>query len=468
MTTLTARRLLTDIGAIEYPVLTISDEGTLSDISSDPLALSEETDTLTAAFLDIHTHGALGHDVMSATPAELSELQRFLARHGVAHYLPTTVTASVDITLRSLEALANAIEAAIPENEARPLGIHLEGPFLSHAKRGVHPAEHLQPPDPALFDRFQGAARGHILLMTVAPEISGGPFIAQSHPVMSGEQKMPGSQRSDTQTPGAPPVTASSSRVGSTSVSPASEAASRYPKPSGLGLKAGREKERALAPEGSPSSLDLIRHATAQNVRISLGHSNAPAEETIAAIDAGAISATHTFNAMRPLDHREPGILGTVLDDDRLYAELICDGIHVAPPLVRLWLKAKGPSGNPARAILVTDSMSATGMPDGAYTLGGLPVTVANYRAVLTNDLAAGKETLAGSLLTLDRAVANCQHFTGCSLAHAVRFASDNPARMLGRPELTRLAPGSPANLNRFNAQGDLIATYLRGKQIPR
>lgn len=91
-TTLTARRLLTDIGVIEYPVLTIAADGTLAGVSSDPLALATETDTLTAAFLDIHTHGALGHDVMSASGAELSQMQRFLAQHGVAHYLPTTST----------------------------------------------------------------------------------------------------------------------------------------------------------------------------------------------------------------------------------------------------------------------------------------------------------------------------------------------------------------------------------------
>lgn len=407
MTTLTARCLLTDVGSIEYPVLTLAEDGTLADISSDPLALAQETDTLAATFLDIHTHGALGHDVMSASPAALSEMQRFLARHGVAHYLPTTVTAGIDTTLRALEAIADAIEAVPCGDEARPLGIHLEGPFLAHAKRGVHPTEFLQPPDPALFDRFQAAARGHILLMTVAPE----------------------------------PNAWSATTIGGSST---------------------QQPERNVSGSTGMTALDLIRHATAQGVRCSLGHTNATAAQALAAIAAGAVSATHTFNAMRPLDHREPGVLGVVLDDAQLYAEAICDGVHAEPPLIRLWLKAKGRD----RAILITDSMSATGMPDGAYTLGGLPVTVANNRAVLTNDLQAGKETLAGSLLTMDRAVANCQAFTGCTLADAVRFASDNPARMLGRPELTRLAPGSAANLNRFDARGRLVATYLRGEPL--
>jgi len=165
---------------------------------------------------------------------------------------------------------------------------------------------------------------------------------------------------------------------------------------------------------------------------------------------------------MRPLDHREPGILGTVLDDHRLFAELICDGVHVAPPLVRLWLRSK----TATRAILVSDSISATGMPNGNYMLGPLGVTVANGVAQLSDDLAAGKQTLAGSVLTLDRAVANLQAFTTASLAEATRLASHNPATMLDLHTLTRLAPGAPANLNRFDANNHLTATYIRGQLI--
>jgi N-acetylglucosamine-6-phosphate deacetylase len=395
--TITARHLITDIGSVEFAVLTLTPDGAIGEIYSDPKSLHNETTTLTAAFLDIHTHGAVGHDVMTATPTELSHLQKFLATRGVAHYLPTTVTAPIDATLRALESLANAIESTPRENEAQPIGIHLEGPFLSHAKRGVHPPAELQPPSIALFDRFQTAARGHIRLMTIAPE---------------------------------PNATTK--------------------------LEAGSRK---LEAESCPA-LDLIRHATTQGVRTSLGHSNATAAETLAAIVAGATSATHTFNAMRPLDHREPGILGTVLTDDRLFAELICDGIHVASALVRLWLKSKGTD----KAILVTDAMSAAGMPDGDYTLAGLPVVVANGKAALKDN----PETLAGSVLTMDNAIANLQAFTHASLANATRLASHNPAAMLGTPELTRLAPGSIANLNRFDESDRLITTYIRGKKIPR
>ena len=165
---------------------------------------------------------------------------------------------------------------------------------------------------------------------------------------------------------------------------------------------------------------------------------------------------------MRALGHREPGVLGVVLDDDRLYAELICDGVHVAPAMVRLWWKAKGRD----RGILVTDAMSATGMPDGNYVLGQFPVVVADGRALLTEDIALGKETLAGSVLTMDQASANFQQYTGASLDDATRLASHNPAAMLGISEKTRLAVGYPANLNRFDSKGTLIASYLQGRRV--
>ena len=266
---------------------------------------------------------------------------------------------------------------------ATPIAIHLEGPFVSHIKRGVHPEADILPPDIALFDRFQQAAGGHIRLITIAPE--------------------------------------------------------------------------------TPGALNLIRHCAQQGVRASIGHTNASSEESHAAIEAGAQSATHTYNAMRPLNHREPGVLGTVLDSDILFAELICDGIHVAPELVRLWLKAKGPQ----RAILVTDSMAAAGMPDGEYTLGTFAVRVADGRAFAADDLTKGQHTLAGSVLTLDRAVANLQQFTGASLEVATGLASFNPAFLLGLERaIAYIAPGQPANFNVFTAAGELQDTILRGTAL--
>ena len=382
-TSISARRLITADGAVEYPQINIHDDGTIASIEAGEPSLEETT--LTAAFFDIHVHGAAGHDAMEGTSKALGGIGTFLATKGVAHYLATTVTAPVEKTLRALEGIADAIDGAEKVDEAhgaRPVGIHLEGPFISHAKRGVHPPPYIQPPSIPLFERMRQAARGHIRLMTIAPE--------------------------------------------------------------------------------TPGALDLIEYATEAGTHVSLGHSDATAEQTRAAIEAGATSATHTFNAMRRLDHRQPGILGVVLDADELYAELICDGIHVAPELVRMWLRAKGDE----RAILVTDGISATGMPDGNYMLGEFEVTVNDGRCLLTSDLRDGIETLAGSVLTMDRAVANVRRFTGASLATAVRLASRNPARMLGLKSLGEIAVGQQANFNVFSVDGTLQQTILRGRAV--
>jgi N-acetylglucosamine-6-phosphate deacetylase len=311
---------------------------------------------------------------MEATPEALGAMGSFLAAHGTGSFLATTVTAPLDATLRSLSGLAKLLVQPPVSGRAQAVGIHLEGPFLSHTKRGVQPAEHLLAPDIATFDRLFEAAEGHIRLMTLAPELSG--------------------------------------------------------------------------------AIELTAHATARGVRVSLGHSNATAAETRAAIDAGAVSATHTFNAMRALDHREPGILGTVLTDDSLFADLICDGIHVAPEMVKLWWRAKGPE----RAILVTDAISATGMPDGAYRLGDFAVQVANGRAMANG-------VLAGSVLTLDRALTNFMEFTGAPLEQALRLLTVNPAAMTGLGDQAGLlAVGAAANLVALDEAGKLVGSVVHGQ----
>ena len=138
----------------------------------------------------------------------------------------------------------------------------------------------------------------------------------------------------------------------------------------------------------------------------SLGHSNANGDNARAGVMAGAVSATHTFNAMRRFDHRDPGLVGEVLGNDRLFAEIICDGLHVDPSVVRIFWKCKGSE----RAMLITDAMAGAGMPDGPYRLGEMEVRVKNGRCVI------GEDTLAGSTLTLDRALLNFLRFTGASL----------------------------------------------------
>ena len=390
-TVLTAERLWDGTRLLDRPMVEIED-GRIASIA--PRAAGEVPApvrildfpgaALAPSFFDVHIHGAAGHDVMEATPQALDAISRFLAQRGTAGYLATTVTASLDATLRALAGLARLLSRPSSPTEtpaqpqARFLGIHLEGPFLSHRKRGVQPSEFLLAPDIALFERFFEAAEGQIRLMTLAPEL--------------------------------------------------------------------------------PGAIELTAHATARGVRVSVGHSNATAAETRAVINAGAVSATHTFNAMRPLDHREPGILGTVLTDDSIYAELICDGIHNAPETVKLWWRAKGAK----RCILVTDAISAAGMPDGEYWLGG---TAGGFAVQVSNGRAMAGGVLAGSVLTLDRALANFVNFTGAPLEDALRLLTTNPAAMTGLGDLAgSLAVGRPANLVALDAKGRLVASILNGQ----
>ena len=382
-----AKKLWTGSSLIENPEIRLEDgriaaiasraEGSPAAACAGLLDLPEAT--LAPAFFDVHFHGSAGHDVMEATPEALQTIGGFLATRGVAQYLATTVTASMDATLKALEGLARLIEkpellAEAQRPVSRPIGIHLEGPFISKAKCGVQPVEHILEPDAATFDRFYEAAGGHIHLMTMAPEL--------------------------------------------------------------------------------PGAAELAAYATGKGVRVSMGHTTATSAEAKAAIDAGAASATHTFNAMRPFDHREPGVIGQVLTNDKVYAELICDGIHVAPEAVRLWLRAKGSE----RAILVTDAMSAAGMPDGEYTLGGFPVQVTDGKAM-------ARGVLAGSTLTLDRALANVIRFTGAPLEEALRLLTANPAAMTGlTAQAGSLAVGSNAHLVAVDAQGKLLASIVGGE----
>lgn len=384
-TVVTADRLVSGTQTLSHPVIIVED-GHIASISSRDQAelpagaqsLSFPGATLAPAYFDVHIHGSHGHDVMEATPEALGIITKFLAAHGTGNFLATTVTASIDATLFALSGIAKWIKEtprreASSNGQARIAGIHLEGPFLSHLRRGAQPGEHLLAPDIAIFDRFYEAAEGNMRLMTLAPEL--------------------------------------------------------------------------------PGALELAAHAIARGVRVSMGHSNATAPEARAGIAAGAVSATHTFNAMRPFDHREPGIIGTVLATDTLFAELICDGVHTAPESALMWWRAKGPQ----RAILITDAMSATGMPDGMYRLGASQVQVKDGRAT-TGD------ALAGSLLTLDRGVSNCVEFTGAPLADVLRAATANPATMIGLSDrIGSLEPGQPASLVALDPAGRLIASVING-----
>ncbi len=378
-----ARRLYTPSAEIDDPLLVVED-GRIAEVSSrsgKAVALNAQVvdfgDAIIApGFLDIHIHGGAGLDVMRASPSELPRLGKFLSSHGVTGYFPTTVAAPLDTTCAALNDLADAIEAAEktpPETaQALPLGIHLEGPFLSHKRRGVHPPENLLEPTVSIFDRLWQAARGHVRMLTIAPEI--------------------------------------------------------------------------------PGAIEVIAEAARRGVCVSIGHSDAELPIAKEAVAKGAKHATHTFNAMRPLDHRNPGIIGEVLSDDSITADVICDGIHVAPEVVKVFLEAKGRD----RAVLITDAISATGMPDGRYQLGPIQVEVHDGKCT-------ANDSLAGSVLTMDRAVRNVTKFSDWTLRDAVQAATSNPAKAASLNGRGTLAPGERADFTVLNSSGEILKTIVGG-----
>lgn len=381
MLAITADKLFAPTEILDDPMLLVED-GVIREITtrsnrvpSGARQLDFRGGLIAPGYIDLHIHGAAGYDVMDSSPEALPAIEHLLAPHGVTSYLPTTVTAPLETTLQALEKLANAIEGQsdrqIP-GRAKPLGVHLEGPFLSHARRGVHPPESLLPPTLATFDKFWQAARGHIRMMTIAPELEG--------------------------------------------------------------------------------ASEVIAEAARRGVCVSLGHSDAEMAVARSGIEAGARHATHTFNAMRPLHHRDPGILGAVLTDARVSADMIVDGIHLDPSIVRLVANLKGF----ANTVLITDALSATGMPDGKYHLGSFDIEVKDGHCISNG-------RLAGSVLTMDRAVRNLVSFTDWTLPQAVAAATRNPACAASLKGKGVLAAGADADFIVLSQDGTVQHTFVAG-----
>ncbi len=325
-------------------------------------------------FIDPHVHGAAGRDVMEASYDSLNAISAALARHGTTSFVATTVSSSPEVLTTTVERLGRLIGSSF--EGARPLGIHLEGPFISSQKRGTHKSANIQTPNASGFRRWIDASKNSIRLMTVAPEL-----------------------------------------------------------------------------DGIDSILTIAKET---NVQIAMGHSNATFEQARYWADQGMCYAVHTFNAMREFHHRDPGITAAVLSDDRIFAEIIADGIHVDPSVVRIFARAK----EPEHVLLATDAVSATGMADGRHVLGQDAVNV-------TGGVCRDSEgRLAGSTLTQEVALRNFIAWTGMPLQEALLGVTSNPAEALKLQNKGLLEPGADADIVILDRDYHVVQTFIAGKPV--
>jgi N-acetylglucosamine-6-phosphate deacetylase len=338
-------------------------------------------------FVDMHVHGGGGTSFTEGSSHDATNAVEFHRHHGTTSLVASLVTAP----LADLEARAAMLAGLADEGVIA--GVHLEGPFLSPVRRGAQDRRHMLVPDVAVFERLRAAARGHLRVLTLAPEL-----------------------------PGAIPVIETAARAG---------------------------------------------------VTVAVGHTDATAEVTSAAIDAGATHATHLFNGMRPLHHREPGAAGALLDRDEVSCEVIADGVHLHDMTIRLAARAVGPG----RLVLITDAMAAAGMPDASYQLGSMRVNVTGGVARLaadpgqTGDHGQADDTvnagaIAGSTATMAGVVRHALA-AGLPVTEVAAAASTTPARVLGIDHQTgALRPGLAADLVICDDQFRLRAVMRQGQWL--
>lgn len=319
--------------------------------------------------VDIHTHGAMGEDFSDGKAEGMQPMADYYAAHGVTSFLATTMTLKEE----TLTPAMHVIRDFKRSGGAKCAGIHLEGPFLSYAKRGAQAAENLHAPDAALFDRLNAASGGMVKLVTVACE--------------------------------------------------------------------------------EPGAMEFITHV-AKTATVSLGHTSCSYDQAMEAFARGASHATHLFNGMDGLHHRKPGIVAAAMDAGAS-VELICDGLHIHPAVIRLVHKLYGEQLN-----LISDSLRCAGMPDGDYELGGQPITVKNGKATLT-----GTDTLAGSSISMLDALRNVVAF-GLPLADAVYAATTAPANAARLHDIGSLCVGKCADLLILDHDLALKAVFVDGTRV--
>lgn len=304
-------------------------------------------------FVDLHCHGGGGVSYSECDPERLATAVAAHRRHGTTTTMASLVSSTIPNLVDQISMLRDLVRDGLFA------GIHLEGPFLSAARRGAHDPSVLRPPDRESVAALLAAARGTIRMVTLAPELDG--------------------------------------------------------------------------------AVDAVRRFADAGVVVAVGHTDATLDQVRPAVDAGATVATHLFNGMRPLHHREPGPIGTLLEDERVTVELICDLVHVHPTIVRMAARHAGRE----RTALVTDAMAAAGVGDGVYEVGGRRVTVRDGVPTLDGD-----DALAASTLTLDAAVRNFVQACGMTMVEAAAAVARRPAGLLGRQgDIGTLTPGATADL---------------------
>ena len=331
--------------------------------------------SLLPGFIDLHVHGAVGHEVMDASPDGLQSMARFYARHGVAGFLPTTWTGSHEATLQALDVVTELM-GPVPGG-ASILGVHLEGPYLNAAKCGAQDPQFIRRADPC--EARQYLDSGVIRLLALAPEVD--------------------------------------------------------------------------------ENLWLIDECVRRGVTVSAAHTSATYDQMRVAVAHGLRHATHTFNAMAGLGHREPGTVGAVMALPEIRSELIADNIHVHPATMKILVDVKGTD----RVILVTDAIRGAGMPEGDYHIDRRTVRVHDGSARLPDG------TLAGSILTMDQALRNILCATGRPLREVWPMTSLNAARALGMSASKgSLEVGKDADLVLLNADQDVVMTVAEGEIVYR
>lgn len=335
MTVLAARRVLTPAGVLEPGWVELTSGRIAQVASGSPAAHTELFDWLVPGFVDGHCHGGGGGAFDSGDAEQIQRAAAAHLRHGTTTLVASLVSAPRPVLADQVRALAAACEAGLIA------GIHLEGPWLSPRYRGAHDATALRDPDAGELESLLAAGRGHLRLITIAPEL--------------------------------------------------------------------------------PGALPVIRAAVAAGVTVAVGHTDATYAQTSAAIEAGATVATHLANRMRPLLHRDPGPVAALTEDPRVTVELVADGVHLDPAVLRLLTRAT--VGSPA---VVTDAMAAAACGDGFYRLGAVEVHVVDGVPRTSDD------ALAGSTLTSAAAVRNYVASGAATVLAAVTAATATPARALG------------------------------------